>query len=160
VPRVTAAQRHETLGIIGGAGVAAAARLYSDVAAGFRSLHGRLPTIALWNLPFSDDLEHAFVSGVGVAEAERLVAESVERLIDAGATVIAMPCNSLQRVAAREAGRRGVPFVDMIEATHLDGTRPERRVRTAAHDLQPLRVRGLTGMRRGRCCVDQRRGIV
>jgi aspartate racemase len=121
VAPVSQAEGGETLGIIGGAGVAAAARLYSDVAEGFRALHGRLPAIALWNLPLSDDLEHAFVSGVGVAEAtaeaERLVVEAVQRLLDARATVIAMPCNSLQRVAAREAERRGVPFVNMIDAT-------------------------------------------
>jgi aspartate racemase len=110
VAPVSQAEGGETLGIIGGAGVAAAARLYSDVAAGFRALHGRLPAIAPWNLPLSDDLEHAFVSGVGVAEA-------TERLLDARATVIAMPCNSLQRVAASEAERRGVAFVNMIDAT-------------------------------------------
>ena len=28
-----------------------------------------------------------------------------------------MPCNSLQRVAARESERAGLPFVDMIDAT-------------------------------------------
>jgi aspartate racemase len=33
-----------------------------------------------------------------------------------------MPCNSLQRVAAREARRAGIPFVDMIGAT-IDAAR-------------------------------------
>src|ERR1700688_570138 len=80
------------LGIIGGAGVGAAARLYIDVAARVRAATGRLPAIALWNLPFSDEIERAFVGGDhdgdGVMAAERLVAESVERLLAAGATVI------------------------------------------------------------------------
>jgi len=110
-----------TLGIIGGAGVGAAARLYSDVAMRVRAASGALPQIVLWNLPFSDALEQAFVGGGpdgGAArEAERLVTQAIDRLLDAGATVIAMPCNSLQAVAARQAERRGVPFIDMIAAT-------------------------------------------
>jgi aspartate racemase len=114
----------ETLGIIGGAGVGASARLYTDVAARYRVIRGHLPRIVLWNAPFSDALEHAFVGGEPdgeeAAAAELLVAQAVERLLDAGATVIAMPCNSLQRAAAREAARRGAPFIDMIAAT-LDG---------------------------------------
>lgn len=110
-----------TLGIIGGAGVGAAARLYSDVAMRVREASGALPQIVLWNLPFSDALEQAFVGGGpdgdAAMEAERLVAQAVDRLLDAGASVIAMPCNSLQAVAARQAERRSVPFVDMIAAT-------------------------------------------
>ena len=110
-----------TLGIIGGAGVGAAARLYSDVAMRVREASGALPQIVLWNLPFSDALEQAFIGGGpdgdAAMEAERLVAQAVDRLLDAGASVIAMPCNSLQAVAARQAERRSVPFVDMIAAT-------------------------------------------
>jgi len=120
------AEREPTLGIIGGAGVGAAARLYIDVSARVRELTGSLPRIALWNLPFSDALEHAFTSAQPDAavrdHAEGLVAEAIERLLAAGATVIAMPCNSLQRAAAREAQRRGAPFIDMIAAT-LDAAR-------------------------------------
>jgi aspartate racemase len=111
----------QTLGIIGGAGVGAAAQLYVDVAARFRSASARLPQIALWNVPLSDELERSFLGGgadtSAVAAAEALVARAVDRLADAGATVIAMPCNSLQRVAARESERAGLPFVDMIDAT-------------------------------------------
>jgi aspartate racemase len=110
-----------TLGIVGGAGVGAAARLYSDVAMRVREASGALPQIVLWNLPFSDALEQAFVGGGpdgdAAMEAERLVAQAIDRLLDAGATVIAMPCNSLQAVAARHAQRRSVPFIDMIVAT-------------------------------------------
>jgi len=110
-----------TLGIIGGAGVGAAAQLYIDVSARFRAATTTLPQIALWNLPFSDDLERSFLGGgadaSAAAAAEALVAQAVDRLADAGATVIAMPCNALQRVAARESERAGLPFVDMIAAT-------------------------------------------
>jgi aspartate racemase len=110
-----------TLGIIGGAGVGAAARLYEDVCARVHAATGGLPRLALWNLPLSDALEHAFMvpepDPRALASAEELVAEAFERLAGAGATVVAMPCNSLQGMAAREAGRRGVPFVDMIAAT-------------------------------------------
>jgi len=111
----------EILGIIGGAGVGAAARLYEDVSAAFRAAHGGLPAIALWNLPFTDAIERAFVAAQAdegaVRAAETLVGEAVDRLADAGATVIAMPCNALQRAAARESDRAGIPFVHMIEAT-------------------------------------------
>jgi aspartate racemase len=117
------------LGIIGGAGVGAAARLYIDVTARVRAATGSLPSIALWNLPLSDEIERSFIGGGdadGAIAAERLVAESVERLLAAGATVIAMPCNSLQSSAARESRRRGVPFIDMIAAT-LDAVRASGR---------------------------------
>jgi aspartate racemase len=118
------------LGIIGGAGVGAAVRLYIDVAARVRAATGSLPSSALWNLPLSDEIERSFIGGDadgdGAMAAERLVAESVERLLAAGATVIAMPCNSLQSSAARESRRRGVPFIDMIAAT-LDAVRASGR---------------------------------
>ena len=114
------------LGIIGGAGVGAAARLYIDVAAGVRAATGSLPRIALWNVPFGDSLEHAFTSAAPDPElieiAERLVAEAIDRLLAAGAAAIAMPCNSLQQAASREAERRGIPFIDMIAAT-MDAAR-------------------------------------
>ena len=120
-----AAHNEPTLGIIGGAGVGAAAQLYIDVSARFRAATTRLPQIALWNLPMSDDLERSFLGGgsdaSAAAAAQALVAQAVDRLADAGATVIAMPCNSLQRVAARESERAGLPFVDMIEATVAAG---------------------------------------
>ncbi len=110
-----------TLGIIGGAGVAAAAQLYVDVSARFRAATAALPQIAIWNLPLSDELERSFLGAgadpAAVTAAEALVAQGAERLADAGATVIAMPCNALQRVAAREAERVGLPFVDMIAGT-------------------------------------------
>jgi aspartate racemase len=126
MPSVSEPTSPATLGIIGGAGVGAAARLYIDVAAGFRAAHGRLPRILLWNAPFSDALEHAFTGGAPdgaeARDAERLVAEAVARLSEAGATVVAMPCNSLQRAAAGSAAKCGVPFVDMIGAT-IDAVR-------------------------------------
>jgi len=116
-----AQQNDRILGIIGGAGVGAAAQLYIDVAARFRAATTRLPQIALWNVPLSDDLERAFLGSgadaAAAAAAEALVAKAVDRLVDAGATVIAMPCNALQGVAARQTERAGLPFVDMIEAT-------------------------------------------
>lgn len=110
-----------TLGIIGGAGVGAAAELYIDVCARFRTATAALPQIAIWNLPLSDDLERSFLGAgadpAAIAQAEALVAEGVGRLAAAGSTVLAMPCNALQRVAARESERAGLPFVDMIAAT-------------------------------------------
>ena len=116
-----AQQNDRILGIIGGAGVGAAAQLYVDVAARVRAATTQLPQIALWNVPLSDELERSFLGGgadpAAAAAAEALVAQAVDRLADAGATVIVMPCNSLQRVAARESERAGLPFVDMIDAT-------------------------------------------
>jgi aspartate racemase len=114
-------QSAKILGIIGGAGVGAAAQLYVDVCARYRAATAALPQIAIWNLPLSDVLERS-VLGAGadpaaVAAAEALVAQGAQRLADAGATVVAMPCNALQRVAARESDRVGLPFIDMIAAT-------------------------------------------
>ncbi|HEY7967983.1 MAG TPA: aspartate/glutamate racemase family protein [Solirubrobacteraceae bacterium] len=110
-----------TLGIIGGAGVGAAARLYADVSFASRARTGALPRILLWNIPFDDDIERGFTRSTpdpaAMAAAQALVAEAVDRLADGGASVIAMPCNSLQRVAARETARAGVPFIDMIAST-------------------------------------------
>jgi len=109
------------LGIIGGAGVGAAAALYEDVSARYHDATGGLPPIVLWNLPLTREIELAFLGGgdIGPAlvAAEALVAEAVDRLAAAGATVVAMPCNTLQLVAARESARAGLPFVDMIAST-------------------------------------------
>jgi aspartate racemase len=110
-----------TLGIIGGAGVGAAAQLYVDVCARLRAATAALPQVALWNLPLSDELERSFLGAgadpAAVAAAQALVGQGADRLAAAGATVVAMPCNALQRVAARECERAGLPFVDMIAAT-------------------------------------------
>jgi aspartate racemase len=118
---VEPAEGEPVLGIIGGAGVGAAARLYIDVSALMRAATGGLPRIALWNLPLTDAIEHAFTAASPAAAmralVDGLIAEAFDRLGEAGATVIAMPCNSLQRSAAAEAHRRGVPFIDMIAAT-------------------------------------------
>ena len=105
------------LGVIGGAGVGSAARLYELVCARVRAQTGALPRLSLWNLPLTGALERSITQGVADAEVDRVLAEAFDRLLAAGAGVIAMPCNSLQVAAAREAARRGVPFVDMIEAT-------------------------------------------
>ena len=109
------------LGVIGGAGVGAAARLYELITVRVRTQTGALPRLALWNLPLSDALEHAFTSPRPPADAlaavDELLAEAFDRLAGAGASVVVMPCNSLQPAAVREAARRGVPFIDMIEET-------------------------------------------
>jgi aspartate racemase len=109
------------LGIIGGAGVGAAAQLYAEVCARYRAAAAALPQIAIWNLPLSDELERSFLGAgadpAAIAAAEALVAQGAQRLADAGASVIAMPCNALQRVAARESERVGLPFIDMVAAT-------------------------------------------
>ena len=110
-----------TLGIIGGAGVGAAARLYADVSFAYRAQTGALPRVLLWNIPLDDEIERGFTSRTpdpaAMAAAEALVVEGVQRLADGGASVIAMPCNSLQRVAAQESERAGIPFIDMIAST-------------------------------------------
>jgi aspartate racemase len=115
------AESAKTLGIIGGAGVGAAAQLYVEVSARYRAAAAALPQIAIWNLPLSDELERSFLGAgadpAAIAAAEALVATGARRLADAGASVIAMPCNALQRVAARESERVGLPFIDMIAAT-------------------------------------------
>ncbi len=105
------------LGVIGGAGVGSAARLYELVCARVRAQTGALPPLVLWNLPLTGALERSLMRGIADAEIDRMLAEAFDRLLAAGAGVIAMPCNSLQVAAAREAARRGVPFVDMIEVT-------------------------------------------
>ncbi len=109
------------VGVIGGAGVGAAARLYELVGARVRERTGALPRLVLWNLPLSDAIEGGFTAAQpdprALAAVEEMLAEAFERLLAAGATVVAMPCNTLARAAAREAARHCVPFVDMIEAT-------------------------------------------
>ncbi len=105
------------LGVIGGAGVGAAARLYELVCARVRSRTGALPRLALWNLPLRDELERSIVRGIPDAEVDRLLSEAFDRLGVAEADVVAMPCDSLQLAAAAQAARRGVNFVEEIEAT-------------------------------------------
>ena len=55
-------------------------------------------------MPFGDELDQAFVAGepdaATASRARALLEEAVERLIGAGAGVIAMPCNALAAAAA------------------------------------------------------------
>jgi aspartate racemase len=109
------------LGIVGGAGVGASARLYEDVAVRVRRRSGQFPSIVIWSAPFGDALEAPFLAGDpdkdDIRAVVELVSEGVQRLVEAGATSVAMPCNTLQGVAETACMRVGVPFVDMIEAT-------------------------------------------
>ena len=112
------------LGIVGGMGPEATARLYLDLSGRFSRVRGgELPRLMIDSVAMTRQIEDAFLAGrVGpsspeLAEVRGLLAGAVRRLAGAGATLIAMPCNTLQDELARACAVQAVEHIDMIDAT-------------------------------------------
>jgi len=112
------------LGIVGGMGPKATARLYLGLTDRFSRVSGRdLPQLMIDSIAMTRQIEDAFLAGrVGprspeLAEVRGLLAGAVRRLAGAGATLIAMPCNTLQDELARSCAAQAVKHIDMIDAT-------------------------------------------
>ena len=115
------------LGVIGGVGPEATARLYCGVVQGVRSRTNVYPSVIVDSLRFHGDAERDFVAGDAsegeVAQFEGLLSESVARLSAAGADCITIACNTLHAIVdplVRRADRRflhpGSTTLDRAEA--------------------------------------------
>jgi len=112
------------LGIIGGMGPKATARLYLSLTERFSQTDRHdLPECMIHSVAMTRRIEDAFLTGRAgptspeLATVRRLLDDAVRRLLDAGATHIVMPCNTLQDELARICRTRGAAHIDMVEAT-------------------------------------------
>jgi aspartate racemase len=120
----------EVIGILGGMGPAATADFYTKLVSATpgRSDQDHLKTV-IWSDPTIPDRTEALL-GDGPDPTPWLLHGS-RLLRQAGATVIAIPCNTAHAFVPRIAGYIGLPIVDMIEevAGHLATLGPP--IRTA-----------------------------
>jgi aspartate racemase len=122
----------EVIGILGGMGPAATADFYTKLVSATpgRRDQDHLKTV-IWSDPTIPDRTEALL-GTGPDPTPWLLRGS-RLLREAGATVIAIPCNTAHAFVPRIAGDVGLPIVDMIEevASHV-----------ATHD-PPIQTAGL-----------------
>ena len=112
------------LGIIGGVGPDATARLYQTLMRLSASeAEGALPRLLLYNLAMTPRIENAYLSGcINAASPERIDAQELlsEAMIccqRSGVECIIMPCNTLQDELAALCKARRISHVNMIDET-------------------------------------------
>jgi aspartate racemase len=114
--------RRTRLGVIGGVGPAASADLYLRLVAAYRErADGDYPDLIMRSLPLPALLDHAFVTATEEPAHEaavlRMLEDTVDLLTEAGATAVAVPCNTLHRYLPRLFAGRRIVGIDMIAAT-------------------------------------------
>lgn len=110
------------LGIIGGVGPGATARLYLSLTERVSSGRRDLPPLLIHSVAMRADIEDAYLAGraegsPAQAAARRLLADAVRRLTAGGARAIAMPCNTLQDELDEICRRADIPHLNMADAT-------------------------------------------
>lgn len=157
-----ARKRSEMLGIVGGMGPKATARLYLGLTNRFSRARGSdLPQLTIDSVAMTRQIEDAFLAGrVGprspeLAEVRGLLAGAVHRLAGAGATLIAMPCNTLQHELARVCNAQALEHIDMIDATvdAIVGAGVERVLVLATTTTCRVDLYGAALRRHGVTCV-------
>lgn len=99
------------LGIIGGLGPSTTAKLYLDLVNAYRKAKGRSPSLLISNVPMPLDLEDDIISkSRRVTEMRPYLLDCAQELADAGAQIIAIPCNTAH------------VFLPDIEEAHSDKT--------------------------------------
>lgn len=106
------------VGVLGGMGPAATADFYAKLvrATPSASDQGHIRTL-IWSDPSIPDRTAALLGG-GPDPTPALVAGAI-LLRDAGASIIAVPCNTAHAFLGAVEKKVGVPFVDMVEGTAL-----------------------------------------
>ena len=90
--------RKQVIGIIGGLGPEASAFLYLNIVKRALKIDPtRYPSIVLWNVPITKELDERLMS---VPQDDDngillLIVDAIRRMKDAGATVIGIPCNTI-----------------------------------------------------------------
>jgi aspartate racemase len=112
------------LGIIGGVGPKATARLYLSLTSRFSAQAGRdLPELLVHSVAMTRRIEDAFLGGhvnprsPELAAVRALLGDAVARLARGGAELVVMPCNTLQHELAELCAARGIEHLDMLDAT-------------------------------------------
>ncbi|MGH7070229.1 MAG: aspartate/glutamate racemase family protein [Acetobacteraceae bacterium] len=108
------------LGIVGGLGPMATARLYLDICQRVHAASGVTPAIMIDSVRMPRAIEESFITAIPSPESERLlcagIRAAVGRLVAAGASVICAACNTVQPLFMAEAVRSGVAAIGMAEA--------------------------------------------
>lgn len=112
------------LGIVGGVGPKATARLYLSLLGRFSAQASRdLPELLVHSVAMTRRIEDAFLGGhvspcsPELAEVRALLGDAVARLAHGGADLVVMPCNTLQHELAALCALRGIEHLDMLDAT-------------------------------------------
>jgi aspartate racemase len=110
------------LGIAGGLGPAATARLYRSIVSHITVLAPRAyPRIVIESVPIEREVECAFVQGqetrTHAARAREHLRAAIGHLQIAGAEILALPCNTLQEMFLELCVELNATSVDMVGAT-------------------------------------------
>jgi aspartate racemase len=111
------------LGIVGGMGPKATARLYLSLAGRFSAQIGALPELLVHSVAMTREIENAYLAGrVGprspeLAQVRAMLAGAIDVLVRGGAEQLVMPCNTLQDELRSLCTERGIDHVDMLDAT-------------------------------------------
>jgi len=110
------------LGIIGGVGPKATARLYLSLTERVSSAHRDLPPLLIHSIAMTADIEDTYLAGraegsPAQAEVRRLLRDAVQHLRAAGARRIAMPCNTLQDELDAICRKADIAHLNMADAT-------------------------------------------
>jgi len=112
------------LGIIGGVGPRATATLYLKLIEQLSAAHrDAFPEIVIHSVAMTRRIENAFLRGQVrpgsevLADTTAMLTDAVLRLASVGATLIVMPCNTLQSELRKICAMHSVDYLDMIDAT-------------------------------------------
>ena len=126
---VIAPARRDVIGVLGGMGPAATADFYSKLVALTAAKRDQdHPTVVIWSDPTVPDRTLALL-GEGPDPTDWLT-RGARTLAEAGATVLAVPCNTAHAFLPGIADEVGLPLIHMIDevARHLEGVPQVRRV--------------------------------
>lgn len=108
------------LGIVGGLGPVATARLYLDICQRVHAACSVTPAIMIESVRMPRAIEESFIAAVPCPESERMlvagIRAAVERLAAAGASAVCAACNTVQPLFMAEAARSGLAPIGMADA--------------------------------------------
>lgn len=108
------------LGIVGGLGPVATARLYLDICQRVHAACNVTPSIMIESVRMPRAIEESFIAAVPCPESERTllagIRAAVERLAAAGVGAVCAACNTVQPLFITEATRSGVAPIGMADA--------------------------------------------
>ncbi|SDY10847.1 aspartate/glutamate racemase family protein [Thermoactinomyces sp. DSM 45892] len=118
-----AGDRLKRLGIIGGVGPQATARLYLNIVKRYLSQdHGsHYPALVIDNIPIAFEIENNFIEKPASQENRSqmidVLEQSIHRLVAAGADCITLPCNTLHSLIEPIVAKFNIPFLNIVSAT-------------------------------------------
>lgn len=109
------------LGIVGGLGPIATARLYLNVCRLVHATNKVTPAVLVDSVRMPRLMEEAFVAAVPSADSERallgIVSAAIARLVAAGAGAVCAACNTVQPLLLTEAARCRVAAIGLVDAS-------------------------------------------